>query len=272
MIFSFVCCRFQLGLFSFSFLTSSYFILSFRITLRWNLSHDASSRLPALRSIQRSIDTIHRTTTNDPFRASRTIGTQQTQDKKKKQRELFRGSLTIWTTKLRNVSSQRPARWSHQDYRPRRLRQVLWYSSITRQHFILQFSSVLHLQCQLPETQVSDTHCRAQHGLAFNLRFISLDLAFHAASSRDVLRENEDIPYVCTLIVLFNRYILSISKFWGYRSLRDTSRCIYLRYIFRLKRERAVGWSISAQIRESAWNGARIALRELPLIVLDLKC
>lgn len=44
---------------------------------------------------------------------------------------------------------------NHQDYRPRRLRQVLWYSSFTRQHFILQLSSVLHHQCQLPETEVS---------------------------------------------------------------------------------------------------------------------
>lgn len=107
----------------------------------------------AHRSIWGSIDLQ----TNDLFREYPIIlAAQVRRDGRKNQCDLSYGSrLTVWATKPRAISSQRQARCNHQDYRPRRLRQVLWYSSITRQHFILQFSSVLHFQCQLPETEVS---------------------------------------------------------------------------------------------------------------------
>lgn len=187
-----------------------------------------------LLSIWGSIDTIHRPTTNDPFRATwrrRIISRARIIATTKNWNGLTFGLLTVRVTKPGAISSQQRARCNHQDYRPRRLRQVLWYSSITRQHFILQFSSILHLQCQLPETEVS-RRCHIRSGLTFNLAPINfMDIIYSFKCSRD----------------------------WNHPL-----------HIFRFIDANAY-WKMSAQNLESAWNGVQfycVSIRWSPKLIL----
>lgn len=138
-------CRFQLGLFSFSFLTSLISSFPFGLPYVEVLFHNLGKKRAQQRdeSIVNVVEQATKPKTRNlrlhlPF-LSRSKKTKIVAYGDHPTTKSHRNSAVL-VRRTRSVLNQ-------QDYRPRRLRQILWYSPFTRQHFILQLSTVLHFQC-----------------------------------------------------------------------------------------------------------------------------